>query len=154
MLHSADLQMTILEYLLIWVLCIAGGCLRVFRFAGWLPAVLVGAIGALIPYMMLRYRVSKRLRAFNNQLSNVLSGCQLHACRLWADAGARLCGARDSCAGRSRIRDGRARCEAGASTMAALDGLLDRVESDDLRLVVVDAYRLRPAATSPKFWTR
>ena len=55
MLRSADLQMTIVEYLLIWLLCIGGGVALGYLIShSWLPAVLAGGIGALIPYIILR----------------------------------------------------------------------------------------------------
>ncbi len=142
MLHSADLQMTILEYLLIWVLCIAGGVtLGYFVSRSWLPAVLVGGIGALIPYMMLRYRVSKRLRAFNTQLPNVLMqlSSSMRAGYGLMQALAFVAQEAPAPAGLEFamvVRD----VKLGQSTMTALDGLLDRVESDDLRLVVTSMH--------------
>src|SRR5512136_3009306 len=73
MLHGADLQMTVVEYLLLWLLCISA--MSVFGYFishSVLPTILVGLIGALIPYLILRNRITKRLRAFNSQLPNVL----------------------------------------------------------------------------------
>jgi tight adherence protein B len=138
MLRSADLQMTIIEYLLLWLLCIAAMTTLGYVIShSWLPAVLVGLIGALIPYMILRYRMTKRLRAFNSQLPNVLmqlSGSMRAGYGLLqalAYVGQEI----PAPAGREFgivVRD----VKLGQSTMAALDDLLDRVESDDLRLVV------------------
>jgi tight adherence protein B len=137
MLRSADLQMTILEYLLVWLLIVAGAvALGYFISRSWLPAVLFGLVGALIPYMSLSYRMTKRVRAFNNQLPNVL--LQLSGSMR---AGYGLLQAIDFVAHETPapaghefalvVRD----VKLGRSMMAALEGMLDRVESDDLRLV-------------------
>jgi tight adherence protein B len=138
MLHSADLQMTILEYLLVWLLCIGGAtALGYVVTHSWLPAALVGVIGALIPYMILRFRLTKRLRAFNNQLPNVLM--QLSGSMR---AGYGLLQAIDFVAHETPAPAGREFAivvrdvKLGRSVMAALEDLLDRVESDDLRLVI------------------
>ncbi len=138
MLRSADLQMTILEYLLVWLLCIGGAMASGYFIShSWLPTALVGVIGALVPYMILRYRMTKRVRAFNNQLPNVLM--QLSGSMR---AGYGLLQAIDfvsrempAPAGREFavvVRD----VKLGRSMMSALADLLDRVESDDLRLVI------------------
>jgi tight adherence protein B len=138
MLRSADLQMTILEYLLVWVLCIGGAvALGYVVSRSWLPTALVGVIGALIPYMVLRYRMTKRVRAFNNQLSNVLM--QLSGSMR---AGYGLLQAIDFVAREMPAPAGRELAivvrdvKLGRSMMDALGDLLDRVESDDLRLVI------------------
>jgi tight adherence protein B len=137
-LRSADLQMTVLEFLLLWLLCISGMTVLGYVIThSALPAALVGLIGALIPYMMLRYRTTKRLRAFNNQLPNVLM--QLSGSMR---AGYGVLQAIDFVAHEMPapaghefglvVRD----VKLGRTLMAALEDLLDRVESDDLRLVV------------------
>ncbi len=138
MLRSADLQMTILEYLLVWLLCIGGGiALGYIISRSWLPAALVGLIGAVIPYMVLRYRMTKRVRAFNNQLPNVLlqlsgsmragygvlQAIDFVAHEMSAPAGREFA---------TVVRD----VKLGRTLMAALEDLLDRVESEDLRLVI------------------
>lgn len=137
-LHSADLQMTVTEYLLVWLLCIFGGLAAGYALThAWLPAVSVSVIGALIPYMILRYRLMKRLRAFNDQLPNVLM--QLSGSMR---AGYGLLQAIDfvsrempAPAGKEFglvLRD----IKLGRATMDALEDMLDRVESDDLQLVI------------------
>ncbi len=138
MLHAADLQMTTVEYLLVWLLCIGGGlAVGYFLTHSWLPAALVGVLGALIPYIILRSRMTKRVTAFNNQLSNVLM--QLSGSMR---AGYGVLQAIDfvgrempAPAGRefaTVVRD----VKLGRTLMDALADLLDRVESDDLRLIV------------------
>jgi tight adherence protein B len=138
MLRSADLQMTVVEYLLIWLLSIGAlTTLGYFVSHSALPAVLVGFIGAVIPYAVLRQRMSKRLRAFNNQLPGVLmqlSGSMRAGYGL-LQALAYVAQETPAPAGREFaivLRD----VKLGRSTMLALDDLLERVESDDLRLVV------------------
>ena len=138
MLRSADLQMTILEYLLVWLLCLAGSVALGYAISrSWLPAVLMGVIGATIPYLVLHYRMSKRVRAFNNQLPNVL--LQLSGSMR---AGYGLLQAIDFVAREMPAPAGREFAtvvrdvKLGRSMMAALEDLLDRVESDDLRLVI------------------
>jgi tight adherence protein B len=138
MLRSADLQMTVTEYLLIWLLCISAlSVLGYFVSHNVLPTVLVGLIGALIPYMILRYRMTKRLRAFNSQLPNVLmqlSGSMRAGYGLM-QALAYVAQEVPAPAGREFgivVRD----VKLGRTTMNALEGLLERVESEDLRLVV------------------
>ncbi len=138
MLHSADLQMTVVEYLLIWLLCISAlAAVGYLVSRSLIPTVLVGLIGALIPYIVLRNRVTKRVRAFNNQLSNVLmqlSGSMRAGYGL-LQALAFVAQEIPAPAGQEFgmvVRD----VKLGQSTMAALEGLLERVESEDLRLVV------------------
>ena len=138
MLRSADLQFTVVEYLLIWLLSISAmSALGYFISRSVLPTVLVGLIGALIPYMILRNRMTKRLRAFSNQLPNVLmqlSGSMRAGYGL-LQALAFVAQEIPAPAGHefgTVVRD----VKLGQSTMAALEDLLNRVESEDLRLVV------------------
>ena len=114
------------------VIAVAG-----YFISGGLAALLLGLVGAVIPWWYLRRRVSKRLRAFNDQLSGVLM--QLSGS---LRAGYGLLQAIDFVARESPppaghefalvIRD----VKLGRSTMAALTDMLDRVESEDLRLVI------------------
>ncbi len=138
MLRSADLQMTIVEYLLIWLLSISAlTILGYFLSHSLLPTILFGLIGALIPYIILRQRATKRLRAFNDQLSNVLmqlSGSMRAGYGL-LQALAFVAQEIPAPAGQEFglvVRD----VKLGRTTMDALANLLDRVESEDLRLVV------------------
>jgi tight adherence protein B len=139
MLRSADLQMTILEYLLVWLLCLVVSVAIGYAIArSWLPAMLLGVIGAVIPYAILRYRMGKRLRAFNNQLPNVL--LQLSGSMR---AGYGLLQAIDFVAHEMPAPAGREFAtvvrdvKLGRAMMSALEDLLDRVDSDDLRLVIL-----------------
>ena len=138
MLHRADLQMTVTEYLLIWVLSILGSVAVAYLLTrSFLPSVLIGLIGASIPYMVLRYRISKRLHAFNDQLANALQ--QLSGSMR---SGYGLLQAIDFVshetpppAGKEFgivVRD----VKLGRPTMVALSDMLYRVDSDDLRLVI------------------
>ena len=138
MLRSADLQMTVAEYLLVWLLCIAAASVLGYLVShSVLPTVLTGLIGALIPYIVLRNRAAKRVRAFNNQLPNVLmqlSGSMRAGYGL-LQALAYVAQEIPAPAGRefgTVVRD----VKLGRTTMTALEDLLERVESDDLRLVV------------------
>jgi tight adherence protein B len=138
MLRSADLQWTVAEYLLIWLLCIAAMSVLGYVIShSVLPAVLIGLIGALIPYIVLRSRMTKRLRAFNSQLPNVLmqlSGSMRAGYGLM-QALAYVAQEIPAPAGRefgTVVRD----VKLGRTLMTALEELLFRVESDDLRLVV------------------
>ena len=139
MLRSADLQMTILEYLLVWLLCLAASVAVGYVISrSWLPTVLLGVIGAVIPFAILRYRMGKRLRAFNSQLPNVL--LQLSGSMR---AGYGLLQAIDFVAHEMPAPAGREFAtvvrdvKLGRSMMSALEELLDRVDSDELRLVVL-----------------
>jgi tight adherence protein B len=139
MLRSADLQMTILEYLLVWLLCVVVSVAVGYAISrSWLPAVLVGILGAMLPYAVLRYRMSKRVRAFNNQLPNVL--LQLSGSMR---AGYGLLQAIDFVAHEMPAPAGREFAtvvrdvKLGRAMMSALEDMLERVESEDLRLVIL-----------------
>lgn len=137
-LHSADLQMTVTEFLLVWLLCIVGGLAGGYLLTrSWPPAALVGLLGAVIPYMVLRSRQTKRRQAFNGQLTNVLM--QLAGS---LRAGYGLLQAIDFVAHEMPAPAGREFAQVvrdvklGQSTMNALGGMLERVESEDLRLII------------------
>ncbi len=137
-LRLADLQLTVIEYLLAWVFCIVlGAGLGYFISGHPLPALFTGIFGAIIPYIVLRYRQNKRRQAFDRQLPNVLM--QLSGSMR---AGYGLLQAVDFVsrempppAGKEFaqvVRD----VKLGLTTMDALDELLERVESSDLQLIV------------------
>ncbi len=137
-LQSADLQMTVTEYLLLWLLCIVAGIgLGYLLTHLWLVAAGVGFIGAAIPPSILRYRQSKRLRAFNEQLPNVLM--QLSGS---LRAGYGLLQAIDFVAREMPAPAGRELAQVmrdiklGRPTMLALEDMVNRVASDDFQLVV------------------
>lgn len=137
-LQSADLQMTVTEFLLVWLLAVvvsvAAGYLLT-RSA--LPALLLGVAGAAIPYAMLYSRRTKRLRAFDAQLPNVLM--QLSGS---LRAGYGLLQAIDFVAHEMPPPAGREFAQVvrdvklGRSTLLALEAMLDRVDSEDFRLIV------------------
>lgn len=138
LLRQADLQITATEYLALWLMAIAVGALAGLLLTRQpIIAVLGGIFGAIVPYTFLWSRQASRLREFNNQLHTVLM--QL--------AGSMRAGyglqqaidfvSRETPAPAGKefgqvIRDVRL----GQSTLHALNTLLERVPSDDLRLVV------------------
>ena len=137
-LRQADSQITVTEYLALWMLSIAACLLAgLFLTRNGLAAVLCGVLGAVLPYMFLQSRQASRLRAFNNQLNNVLmqlagsmrAGYGLQqaidfvAHEMPAPAGKEFA---------QVVRDVRL----GQTVMEALDSMLERVASDDLQLVV------------------
>lgn len=137
-LRQADLQMTVTEYLALWILAIAVSVLAgLFLTRSPLTAVLCGVLGAMLPYVILQSRQASRLRAFNNQLNNVLM--QL-AGSLRAGYGLQqaldfVAHEMPAPAGKEFgqvLRDVRL----GQTVMEALDSMLERVPSDDLRLIV------------------
>ena len=72
-LRRADLKFTVTEFLLLWLMStLAGAGLGYALSRSWLTAALVAVAGALLPYLFLRRRQTARLRAFDNQLHNVL----------------------------------------------------------------------------------
>lgn len=138
LLRQADLQITATEYLAIWLMVIALLlALGLLLTHNWLAAVVSGLIGVLLPHGFLRSRQSRRLREFNAQLHLVLM--QL-AGSMRAGYGIQqaidfVSHEMPAPAGKEFalvLRDIRL----GQSTLDALGTLLDRVPSDDLRLVV------------------
>jgi len=137
-LQRAGLRLTVTEYLFIWLLSIAAAVLAGYFISGsWLPAIMTGLFGALMPYVFLKFRQAGRLRAFNNQLGNVLmqlsgslragygmlQAIDFVAHEMPAPAGPEF--------GRV-VRD----VKLGRSQMDALDDLAERIGSDDLTLIV------------------
>jgi tight adherence protein B len=137
-LRQADLQVTTTEFLALWLTAIALGLIagRLLTHQ-WLAAVLCGLIGAIVPYMVLHTRQSARLQAFNNQLHTVL--LQLSGS---LRAGYGLQQAIDFVARETPAPAGKEFAQVqrdvrlGQTAMDALDSLIDRVPSDDLRLIV------------------
>ncbi len=138
LLRQADLQTTATEYLALWLAAIALGILSGLALTrNWLAALLCGLLGLIAPYIFLSSRQSGRLRDFNNQLHTVLM--QLSGSMR---AGYGLQQAIDfvghempAPAGKEFtqvLRDIRL----GKATLDALESMLDRVPSDDLRLIV------------------
>lgn len=137
-LRRAGLRLTVTEFALIWLLSIVGALLAgYFLTRSALPAVMVGFLGALLPYIFVKFRQGSRLRAFNNQLGTVLM---------------QLSGSLRAGYGMSQAVDFVARempapagpefahvvreVKLGLSMMDALDNLAERIGSDDLMLIV------------------
>ncbi len=137
-LQRADLRLTVAEFLFFWLLSIAGAGLAGYLISrSWLPAIMTGLLGALIPYLVLRFRQTARVRALNSQLGNVLmqlsgslragygllQALDFVAHEIPAPAGPEFA---------QVVRD----VKLGRGQMDALDDLSQRIGSDDLMLVV------------------
>ncbi len=138
MLRRADLQFTATEFLAFWlILIVVAFALGYVLSQHWLPAILTSLLGVVLPYFFLQTRRSGRLRAFNNQLNGVLmqlSG-SLRAGYGMQQAIEFVSHEMPPPAGKEFtqvLRDVRL----GRALMDALADMLDRVESDDLRLVI------------------
>ncbi len=141
-LRRADSQLTVTEFLLLWLFCIVASVLFGYVIShSWLPAALTGVIGVLVPYVYIKSRQAARVRAFNDQLHNVL--LQLSG-SLRAGHGALQ--AIDFVAHQSPPPAGKEFAQVirdvklGRSMMDALDDMLDRIDSEDLRLVVTSMH--------------
>jgi tight adherence protein B len=138
-LARANLRLTVPEYVLIRVGCVCV-CfligLMISRQA--LPGVLLGVIGFFLPGQYLRLRQNKRLKAFQNQLPDVLSllvssirsgygllyAMEVVSEELAAPASEEF----------SRVVQ---EVGLGLSLQEALGNLLRRIESEDLELIVM-----------------
>jgi len=141
-LQRADLRLTVTEYLFFWLLVTATAVAAGRVISGnWLPAVVAGLFGALMPHFFLRFRQGSRLHAFDSQLGNIL--LQLSGSMR---AGYGLLQAIDFVSHEMPppvgpefgqvVRD----VKLGRSVMAALDDLTERVGSDDLTLIVTSIH--------------
>jgi len=73
-LARADLRLTVPEYVLINIACVCGGfSLGMFISHHLIPALMLAAVGFLLPRLYLKRRQGRRLAAFNNQLGDVLT---------------------------------------------------------------------------------
>lgn len=138
LLRQADLQVTTTEFLALWLSAIAVGLIAgVVLTHQWLPAVLLGLLGVIAPYLLLRSRQTARLRAFNDQLHTVLM--QLSGSMR---AGYGLQQAIDFVSHEMPAPAGKEFAQVlrdirlGQATMDALESMTERVPSDDLRLIV------------------
>jgi tight adherence protein B len=137
-LRRAGLHVTVTEFLLFWLL--TGSALAALGYVvsrSMLPTIMVGGFGLLLPFVFLRMRQSARLQAFNNQLSTVLmqlSGSMRAGYGMLQaiDFVAREMPAPAGIEFAQVVRD----VKLGRSQMNALDDLAERVESDDLILIV------------------
>jgi len=137
-LRRAGLRLTVTEFALVWLLSIVGFVLAgYFLSRSALPALMAGILGALLPYIFVKFRQGSRLRVFNSQLGTVLM---------------QLSGSLRAGYGMSQAVDFVARempapagpefgqvvreVKLGLTMMDALDNLSDRIGSDDLMLIV------------------
>ncbi len=137
-LLRADLPLTVPEYLVINVIVVLAGVLigyLISRF--WLSALVLGVGSAILPTLYVRLRQGQRIRAFNNQLEDVLN-LIVAAMR----AGYSLLQSFDYVSRRlpnpAATQFARVVREVslGLSMDEALGNLLMRAESDDLELIV------------------
>jgi len=137
-LRRAGLRLTVTEYLFVWLLTTVAAVLAgYFISQSWLPAILTGLVGALLPYLFLRMRRSARLVAFNHQMGLVLM--QLSGS---LRAGYSMLQAVDFVAHEMPAPAGPEFAQVvrevklGRSQLQALEDLAERIGSDDLMLVV------------------
>jgi tight adherence protein B len=137
-LLRADLPLTVPEYLVVNVIVVLAGVLIGYlnsRF--WLSALVLGVGSAILPTLYVRLRQRQRIRAFNNQLEDVLN-LIVAAMR----AGYSLLQSFDYVS--RRLPDPAAthfarvvrEVSLGLSMDEALGNLLIRAESEDLELIV------------------
>jgi tight adherence protein B len=138
LLRQADLQTTAAEYLALWLAVVALGLIAGLALAHhWIAAVLCGLLGTILPYMFLGFRRSNRLRDFNNQLHTVLM--QLSGS---LRAGFGLQQAIDFVAHETPAPAGKEFAQVlrdirlGQAAMDALESMIERMPSDDLRLII------------------
>ena len=138
-LRRADLTLTVTEYLFFWLLVVAAAAGAGYVISrSLLPAIMCGLMGALIPFVFLRFRQGSRLHAFDRQLGNVLM--QLSGSMR---SGYGLLQAVDFVGHEMPppvgpefaqvVRD----VKLGRSILVALDDLAERVGSQDLSLIVL-----------------
>ena len=138
-LRRADLTLTVTEYLFFWLLVVAAASVAGYVISrSPLPAIMCGLMGALIPFVFLRFRQGSRLHAFDRQLGNVLM--QLSGSMR---SGYGLLQAVDFVGHEMPppvgpefaqvVRD----VKLGRSILVALDDLAERVGSQDLSLIVL-----------------
>ena len=139
-LSRADLKLTVGEFFATQFISMAAffavAYFIIFR-ADIIPSILAGAVGFFFPRIMVGRRISKRLIQFENQLADTLS--------LWVNAlrsgysvpQAMEAIGRDSPEPtRSEFRRVVQEMQLGISVTEALNHMLERVESEDLDLVV------------------
>jgi len=137
-LRRAGLRLTVTEFLFMWLISTVAGVLIGYLVSrSWLPTIMLGLLGALLPYVFLRMRQASRRRALNDQLGTVLM--QLSGS---LRAGYGMLQAIDFVAHEMPPPVGPEFAQVvrevklGLSQMQALDDLADRVGSDDLMLIV------------------
>jgi tight adherence protein B len=135
-LMRADMSLTAAEFSLIVAGCALAGLVLVSWRAGPLVGLIAGILLALVPVFYLNHRKAKRLRAFTEQLPDVLT-LLIGALR----AGYGLAQAMEMVAHQSlepvsgEFQRAVRAISLGVSTNRALNDMVDRVGSDDLTLV-------------------
>ena len=137
-LQRAGLRLTVTEFLIIWLFSTAAATfIGYFLSRSWLPAIMIGLFGAMLPFLFVRLRQGSRLRAFNDQLGNVLmqmsGGMRAGYGLLQAiDFVAREMPPPAGTEFAQVVRD----VKLGRSVMTALEDFSERTGSDDLALIV------------------
>lgn len=139
-LSRADLKLTVGEFFATQFISMAGffavAYFVIFR-ADIVPSILAGALGFFFPRIMVGRRISKRLIQFENQLADTLS--------LWVNAlrsgysvpqAMEAIGRDSPDPTRAEFRRVVQEMQLGISVTEALNHMLERVESEDLDLVV------------------
>lgn len=139
-LSRADLKLTVGEFFATQFISMAGffavAYFIIFR-ADLIPSILAGALGFFFPRIMVGRRISKRLIQFENQLADTLS--------LWVNAlrsgysvpqAMEAIGRDSPDPTRAEFRRVVQEMQLGISVTDALNHMLERVESEDLDLVV------------------
>lgn len=139
-LSRADLRLTVGEFFATQFISMAAFFAVAYFLifpADLIPSILAGALGFFFPRIMVGRRISKRLIAFENQLADTLS--------LWVNAlrsgysvpqAMEAIGRDSPDPTRSEFRRVVQEMQLGISVTDALNHMLERVESEDLDLVV------------------
>jgi tight adherence protein B len=137
-LARADMKVTVAEYLVLWVLAvIAGGVLGWFLSPGSIFFIITAVVGFFAPRIIMGRAQASRLKAFNNQLSDMLN-LMVNGLR----SGYSVTQAMEAVAAELPVpvstEIGRVvrEMQLGLSMEQALGNMLRRVPSDDLDLVV------------------
>jgi tight adherence protein B len=137
-LARADLKITVAEYLLIrTVIVVAGFAIGFFIARNLLSGLLVAGVGFVIPILYVGMRQRRRLRAFEDQLPDVLdhmvgslrAGYGLMQAVEWV-------GRQLSDPAGEEFRRVLREVQLGRSLMDAFDSMVRRIDSDDLALIV------------------
>jgi tight adherence protein B len=137
-LARADLTLTVTEYLAIRVgLILLLGVIGFLMQHNLLPALLLAAVGAFLPTLYVRSRQSKRLRALNGQLPDVLDHLQgsLRAGYGLLQAVEWVSRQLPNPVGMEFDRVLR-EVQLGRGLLEALENMVRRIPSDDLALIV------------------
>jgi tight adherence protein B len=135
-LRKANLKLTVVEYLLLHVILAGGlGFLGVIIF-GPVQAAILGVVGFMAPRFYVRIRQNRRLKAFNDQLADIL--------QLWVNAlraGFSVPQAMETVSREApnpaseEFKRVVAEMSIGVPMETALNNMLSRIDSEDLDLV-------------------